>query len=173
MKISPRRCIVASGEVGLTIEPGAGAVMSTVGGILRAWHRRRAVAAYLRRLPGQLRRDYGPADRYTPAQIRASVRRARLDETHSCYAVALYSEPGAFAADHAARGAICDYEAMRAEVSAVHFGGRTIHTPGEALSASEAAHPGREGSGHHGPAMDHGGSHGGGHGGSDGGHGGW
>ena len=142
--------------------------MAMLDGLLRSWRKRRAIAGYVRRLPAQLRRDYGPADRYTPAQVRASIDRAGLDRTFSCYAEALYTDGAAFAADHAARGEICDYEAMRAEVSAGHLGGHGLSTPAEALAASEAAHPAGDGFGHHGD----GGGHGGGPGGSDGGHGG-
>lgn len=133
--------------------------------IVGGWRKRRAIAAYLRRLPGQLRRDYGPADHYTPAQIRASISRAGLDRGHSCYAVAWYAEPEAFAADHAARGEVCDYEAMRADVAASHSGGHGAATFGEASGMAGPHGAGSEAFGHHG-ALGHGGA-------SDGGHGGW
>lgn len=97
--------------------------MAMLGGVLRSWRRRRDIAGYARRLPRQLRRDHGPAPSYTPAQVRSSIGRAGLNQDNSCYALAMYTDPADFAADHAARGEVCDYDAMRAEVAEVHFGG--------------------------------------------------
>jgi hypothetical protein len=48
----------------------------------------RAAKRYARELPGQLRRSYGGAKRYTPAQIRRAVGEAGLDEQYAGLAYA-------------------------------------------------------------------------------------
>ncbi|MBV8166352.1 MAG: hypothetical protein JO021_06130 [Alphaproteobacteria bacterium] len=55
---------------------------------LRTLALNRAAKRYARELPGQLRRSYGGAKRYTPAQIRRAVADAGLDEQYAGLAYA-------------------------------------------------------------------------------------
>ena len=50
--------------------------------MLARWRLRSAAKPYARRLAPQLIRDYGASEHYTPAQIQASVARAKLPATH-------------------------------------------------------------------------------------------
>jgi len=49
---------------------------------------RRAAREYARRLPAQLRKDYGAGELYTPQQIRMSAARAKLPEAYVAFGFA-------------------------------------------------------------------------------------
>jgi len=88
--------------------------------MIRRWRRRRALRRYARLLPGLLRRDFGFARYYTPAQIRSTIDRNGLSSDYDCYALAIFTEREAFEFHHAALGQTCDYAAMRDEVLSLH-----------------------------------------------------
>lgn len=85
--------------------------------------KRRAIKSYVKKLPRLLAKDYGRSAYYRPLQIKRTIERADLDVTYSCYAVAMFSLRDEFFQFHTDVGEICDYDAMRAEVSVRHFSG--------------------------------------------------
>jgi hypothetical protein len=58
--------------------------------MLQRRHLRSAARLFARKLPPQLTHDYGTSEYYTPAQIRASVARAKLPESHIDLAYAAF-----------------------------------------------------------------------------------
>jgi hypothetical protein len=73
---------------------------------------RAAAKLYARRLGAQLIRDYGASEHYTPAQIRASVGRAKLPAIHIDLAYAAFLPEESF--NQLARPAnVDDYDAFR------------------------------------------------------------
>jgi hypothetical protein len=83
--------------------------------VFRTLRKRRALRDYARRLPALLRRDYGPAPSYSPAQIRRTIDRYGLDTAYSCFALSGFSDQAQFDAYHSGTGENCDYHAMRGE----------------------------------------------------------
>jgi hypothetical protein len=63
-----------------------------------AWAKRRALRKYAGLLPGQLARDYGAAEFYTPGQIRSAVGRLKLDIGYVVYAYAMFLPADEFGA---------------------------------------------------------------------------
>jgi hypothetical protein len=124
--------------------------------IIGRFKRRRAIKAYVKKLPGLLVKDYGRLSNYKPLQVRRTIERAGLDTTYACYAVAMFSSREDFAQFHMDSGESCDYDAMRGEVAREHFSGDEGFSVEDALIAL----------GEHGAGESHGGSHepGGGHG---------
>ncbi len=124
---------------------------------LRTISKNRAIRSYARRLPGILRRDYGAAPAYTPAQIRQTIKRCGLNSEYSCYAISMFSNRPAFDAFHHSRGEDCDYDTMRSEVAVLYFHGNSDFTvldvfalPQARSEASHAAVDHARGDGHHG-----------------------
>ncbi|MBL8696720.1 MAG: hypothetical protein JNK67_00020 [Alphaproteobacteria bacterium] len=72
----------------------------------------RAARRYAETLPGQLARDYGASDRYSPDQVRLSAQRAKLPAEFLAVGYAAYLDRDAFAAALPARAA--EYDALRA-----------------------------------------------------------
>jgi hypothetical protein len=64
--------------------------------IFAAFLARRAARRYANRLPGSLRKDYGAREFYTPAQIAAAVKRARLPEQYLSIAYAAFLDEATF-----------------------------------------------------------------------------
>lgn len=78
---------------------------------------RSAAKLYARRLAPQLIRDYGASEHYTPAQIRASVERARLPAAHIDLGYAAFLPEESFR--QLARPVnIADYDAFRGLMAA-------------------------------------------------------
>jgi hypothetical protein len=124
--------------------------------IIGHFRKRRAVKAYVKKLPGLLVKDYGRLSNYKPLQVRRTIERAGLDTTYACYAIAMFSSRDDFAQFHMDSGESCDYDAMRGEVAREHFSGDAGFSVEDALISD----------GGHDSAGGHGGSHesGGGHG---------
>ncbi len=57
---------------------------------------RRAAKIYARRLAGELRAGWGPAEFYTPGQVAAAIKRLELDGPHATLAYAAFLTPGDF-----------------------------------------------------------------------------
>jgi hypothetical protein len=79
--------------------------------LLKQFRWRSAAKAYARRLGPQLSRDHGYSAHYTPEQIRASVRRAKLDEPYLDLAYAVFLPEEAFR-QLAQPANAADYEAL-------------------------------------------------------------
>jgi hypothetical protein len=91
--------------------------------IIDRFQKRRAIKAYVKKLPGLLVKDYGRLSHYTPLQVRRTIERAGLDAAYACYAIAMFSAREDFAQFHSDGGESCDYDAMRGEVAQGHFAG--------------------------------------------------
>lgn len=63
-------------------------------------------------------RTHGKQRFYSTKQVRASVDRTGYAIDWSCWAYSLYTSPADFAAHHNAIGEVCDYGAMRSEMTA-------------------------------------------------------
>lgn len=72
----------------------------------------RAARRYAETLPGQLARDYGASDRYTPDQLRVSAARAKLPPEFLAVGYAAFLDHATFAATLPARAG--EYDALRA-----------------------------------------------------------
>ncbi len=116
---------------------------------------RRAIKAYARRLPRLLRKDYGGLHAYTPAQVRKTIERYRLDASHSSYAIAMFSDRDGFEQFHAETGPSANYDEIRSEVAAYNFGGDVNFSISDMWSESSGA----DGA-HHSHGSDDGGGHG-------------
>jgi hypothetical protein len=118
--------------------------------------KRRAIKAYVKKLPELLVKDYGRLAHYKPMQVRRTIERAGLDAMYACYAIAMFSAREDFAQFHSDAGENCDYDAMRGEVAQEHFSGDSGFTVVDVANvfgghASDAAHGGsHEGEGGHG-----------------------
>ena len=77
-----------------------------------------AIRRYVRGLGPELRRRYGRAKRYTPAQVKRTIEQRGYSAEWMCYALCMYCDRRDFDAYHRAAGESCDYTAMRAEVAA-------------------------------------------------------
>ena len=79
--------------------------------LLKRFRWRSAAKSYARRLGPQLTRDYGYSAHYTPEQIRASVKRAKLDPSYLDLAYAVFLPEESFR--HLAQPAnMADYEIL-------------------------------------------------------------
>jgi hypothetical protein len=109
--------------------------------------KRRAIKAYVKKLPGLLVKDYGRLSHYNPLQVRRTIERAGLDTTYACYAIAMFSTPEDFAQFHMGTGESCDYDVMRGELAREHFSGDagfTVEDVGNVFGehVSDASHGG-------------------------------
>jgi hypothetical protein len=117
--------------------------------IIDRFKKRRAIKAYVKKLPGLLAKDYGRLSHYQPLQVRRTIERAGLDTTYACYAIALFSSREDFAQFHNESGESCDYDGIRGEVAQEHFSG----------DAGFSAVDGGFAHGENGSEASHGGSH--------------
>jgi hypothetical protein len=85
-----------------------------MGGCAIAPSDKRAIA---RRVGKHLASVYGPRKSYSPAIVRAAMRRCEFPADWDCWALSLYTAQTDFDAFHAALGEACDYAAMRAEMA--------------------------------------------------------
>lgn len=60
------------------------------------WRKRRAIIKYRTKLGRRLARDYGASNSYLPAQVEATIVRAKLSLSFMVYALAMYCEPDKF-----------------------------------------------------------------------------
>jgi hypothetical protein len=97
--------------------------MSWLSRSIAALCKRRAIAAYARRLLRLLTKDYGHQASYTPQQVRKTIARSGMNTDCSCYGVAMFSGCDDFNQLHKSIGENCDYDAMRVEIAGAHFHG--------------------------------------------------
>jgi len=92
--------------------------------MLERWRRRRAIGAYVRRLPRLLRRDYGASAWYTPAQVMRTIERHGLNRVYAPHAAAMFSERAAFFLHYRDSNESYDYDRLRIDIDMSWFGGR-------------------------------------------------
>lgn len=140
-------------------------------GLLERFRRKRAIKAYIKKLPRLLDRDYGGDGRYTHRQVQRAVERHNLPPAYTPYAVAMFSSREEFEEFQEETGDSSDYQTLRGEIADRHFEGETsfeagaIEAEAAQLGGFEGGGPGGEG----GPGGVGGGGDGGGGGGGGGG----
>jgi uncharacterized membrane protein YgcG len=76
-----------------------------------------AVQKYVKHVGPELRNRYGNQQKYTPAQVKQTVRASGYSSDNDCYAFALYCSEDDFIDYHRSIGESCDYNSMRSEIS--------------------------------------------------------
>lgn len=76
----------------------------------------RVVKRYARQLPAQLRRSYGNAPRYTPAQIRTAAAKLKLPGKYICLGYAAFLPAEEYAALAACMPLFMEYEQARSKL---------------------------------------------------------
>jgi hypothetical protein len=74
--------------------------------------------AFGKAVGNELIRRHGKRTNYMPKQIERAVERAGFPVDVSCWAMSLYSSRKNFDEHHAATGEVCDYAAMKSEMTA-------------------------------------------------------
>jgi hypothetical protein len=82
-------------------------------GWLEALRRDLAAWRYGRRLTRVMIRSWGASETYTPAQIRAAVRKLRLDRRYIALAYATFLSPEGYEAERANMPVVLDYDDAR------------------------------------------------------------
>ena len=80
--------------------------------------------AYAEQLPPVLAKKYGRKKHYSRQEIHDGIAQCGLPVDYSCWAMAMFEAPDAFAASHRSAGEVCDYAAMHGEML------RLIPSPG-------------------------------------------
>jgi hypothetical protein len=91
--------------------------------MLRSARKWIAIRRYVKSLGPELRRRYGRAKRYTPAQVKSTIEQRGYSTEWTCYALCMYCGRRDFDAYHRAAGESCDYNVMRGEVAARFLAG--------------------------------------------------
>ena len=125
---------------------------------LETVRRRRAIRSYARKLPGLLRRDYGIASFYTPAQINKTIERSGLNNRYSRHAISMFADRAGFNRYHETIGEPGDYDETRSEVAQTQFHGNVNFTVSEIMDAYVVSGDHGGGDGGHGAADGHGGA---------------
>ncbi len=94
--------------------------------------KQQVIRGYSKHLGKQLQHRYGVRERYTPKQIKDTIRSSGLSTDLDCYGIAMYAERNDFIEYHRAIGETCDYDAMRDEI------GQCLSLPDNTFSPSEA-----------------------------------
>jgi uncharacterized membrane protein YgcG len=76
-----------------------------------------SVQKYVKHVGPELRNRYGNQPKYTPAQVKQTVRASGYSSQDDCYAFALYCSEDDFRDYHRSIGESCDYNSMRSEIS--------------------------------------------------------
>jgi uncharacterized membrane protein YgcG len=76
-----------------------------------------SVQKYVKHVGPELRNRYGNQPKYTPAQVKQTVRASGYSSQDDCYAFALYCSEDDFVEYHRSIGESCDYNSMRSEIS--------------------------------------------------------
>jgi len=84
--------------------------------ILMSWPRRRSIIKYRRKLPTALAKDYGKSDFYSPAQVKATVERNRLNQSYLVYALAMFCTAEAYDSYCKEHGLDTDFESAKAVI---------------------------------------------------------
>jgi hypothetical protein len=97
-----------------------------------------AIRRYAKSLGPELRKRYGRAQYYTPAQVKRVAEERRYNMDLLCYALCMYCGRTEFDTYHRATGEPCDYDAMRGEVAERFFGGDASFTALDVVDASSS-----------------------------------
>lgn len=99
--------------------------------MFKHFFRNRKIKKYARKLPLELKKSFGQKKFYTKAQVDKALEQRKLTSRDNagimayCYAYAMYCSPKEFRAIHEQVGEVCDYNAMREDISYTLFGSST------------------------------------------------
>ena len=134
--------------------------------IFEAWRRfrtRHVVGRTIRALPRLLRKDYGHAGPFTPAQVQATLQRNGLAlSTAQPYALAVFCDPAQLAEHQRASTRAIDFPSLRRDAADWYFGGDTGFTASDVMTFAENHDQGGAHGGHgydSGHSSDGGGGH--------------
>lgn len=97
--------------------------------MFQGFFKARKIKKYAKKLPQDLKANYGYQKFYSKEQVDAAIQRKRIGNrggivvTDVCYAYAMYCSPEEFKEIHDNAGQSCDYYAMRNDVSNTLFNG--------------------------------------------------
>ena len=93
--------------------------------IIREYQKKRAIKSYIHRLGKDLARRYGRSKIYTSNQVAKTAKDENYNWLHICYAHAMYTSFEHFHQWHDEIGEICDFQAMRQEITDSFFSGNS------------------------------------------------
>jgi uncharacterized membrane protein YgcG len=76
-----------------------------------------AIETHSKQLGKKLQERYGVSDKYPPDKIKATIKDSGWSGDRDCYGIAMYSDRADFIEYHRSIGEVCDYDAMRNEIS--------------------------------------------------------
>lgn len=79
--------------------------------------KRLAIHKYIKHIGPELRKRYGGQRKYTPDQVKQTVKNSLYSSIYDCYAFSLYCDYADFVDYHSTIGESCDYNSMRSEIS--------------------------------------------------------
>lgn len=96
--------------------------------MLQSFLKKRKIKKYARKLPQDLKVEYGYKQYYSKTEVDSVIKRKKIGNssgvvTDNCYAYAMYCSPEEFKEIHDNAGENCDYGAMRSDVSETLFNG--------------------------------------------------
>jgi len=109
-----------------------------------SWLLRRAIMQYRVKLPGALSKDYGRSDVYLPAQVRATVLRAKLNRAYLDYAFVMYCTREACELHCQKQGLDLNYDEMLTVIKGVIERSESRYGPND---YSSGGHVGESGGG--------------------------
>ncbi len=76
-----------------------------------------AIHTHSQQLGKKLQERYGVRDKYPPDKIKATIKDSGWSNDRDCYGIAMYSDRADFIEYHRSIGEVCNYDAMRSEIS--------------------------------------------------------
>lgn len=76
-----------------------------------------AIRTYAQQLGKKLQECYGVQAKYPPDRIKTTIRESGWSGDSDCYGIAMYADRADFIEYHRSIGEVCDYAAMRSEIS--------------------------------------------------------
>jgi hypothetical protein len=124
---------------------------------IRKWF---AIRSYAKSLGPKLRERYGTEKKYTPAQVKRTIKEGSYNVDYMCYALCMYCDYPSFTEYHRSTGEPCDYNAMRSEIADRFFHGDTSFDASDVVDGG-SGWDSAESAGDHGSWGDSGGDTGG------------
>jgi hypothetical protein len=97
-----------------------------------------AIRTYSKQLGTKLQERYGVRDKYPPDQIKTTIRESGWSGDFDCFGIAMYADLNDFTEYHRSIGEVCDYAAMRSEISACLSLPDNTFSPSDAIEAGES-----------------------------------
>ncbi len=95
-----------------------------------------AIRTYSKQLGQKLQERYGVREKYPPDKIKTTITESGWSSDRDCYGIAMYADRADFIEYHRSIGEVCDYDAMRSEIS------ECLSLPDNTFSTSEAIEAG-------------------------------